>query len=112
MRRSIWIIAAALLFAPLMAAQAAKPLVIDLTYLGHGNYLFQKVAYTHATVVQAVQAANPGVPIELVSVVMPAGVTLLDRRDVCLLRLELQTKVKMRLIVGDGTDATAPQFCN
>ena len=111
MRRSIWIIAAALLAAPLIAVQAA-PLNVNLTYLGHGQYLFQKNAYDHTGVVKAVQAAYPGQPIDLVSVVVPAGSTLLDRRDICRLRVELQAQVKMHLIVGDGTTTTQPQFCN
>ena len=111
MRRSVLIIATALLLAPLMAAQAA-PLKVVVSYLGHGNFLFQKKAYTHAAVVQAIQAAYVGQPISFVSVDVPAGISLLDRRDVCRLRVELQTQVKMHLVVGDGTTTTSPQFCN
>lgn len=108
MRRSIWIIAVVLLLAPLLAAQAS-PLKIPLTYLGHGQYLFKKQTYDHTGVVQAIQAAYVGQPIDLVYVFIPAGTTLLDRRDICRLRVELQTRVDMHLTVGDGT---VPQFCN
>jgi len=111
MRRSVGIIAAALLVAPLMAAQA-KPLKVSLTYLGQGHFLFQKMTYDHTGVVQAVQVAYAGQHIDFVSVEMPAGTTLLDRRDICRLRVELQIPVRMHLAIGDGTDATSPQFCN
>jgi hypothetical protein len=92
-----------------MAAQA-DPLKVNVTYLGQGHFLFKKQTYDHTGLVQAVQAAYVGQPIDLVSVVVPAGTTLLDRRDICRLRVELQTQVKMHLVVGDGT--TQPQFCN
>ncbi|HEY1773589.1 MAG TPA: hypothetical protein VGH91_10405 [Gammaproteobacteria bacterium] len=111
MRRSVWIIAAALLLAPLMAAQAA-PVVVELTYLGQGQYLFRNKQYDYRRVVKVIQNTHPNELIDLVSVNMPQGTTLIDRKEVCGLRQALNTQVKMHLDVGDGTGTTAPQFCN
>jgi hypothetical protein len=109
MRRSIWIIAAALLLAPLMAAQAG-PVVVELTYLSPGHYFFRNKEYSYTTVVKLIKAAHQGEQIDLVSVNMPQGTSLIDRKDVCRLKQDLGTRVKMHLDVGDGT--TQPQFCN
>jgi hypothetical protein len=109
MRRSIGIIAAALLLAPFLAAQAA-PVVVELTYLSPGHYIFRKQEYSYATVVKVIKAAYQGEQIDLVSVNMPQGTSLIDRQNVCHLKQDLGTRLKMHLDVGDGT--TAPQFCN
>lgn len=92
------------------SAAWAGPVVVELGYVGRGNYAFQKKVYDHASLVQAILAAHEGEPIALVSVYLPAGVTLADRQDVCRLRGELGTQLKMHLDVGNG--ATQEQFCN
>jgi hypothetical protein len=109
MRCSVWILAAALLQAPLMAAQAG-PVVVEVSYLGHGQYMFRKKVYDYAKVVKVIRRDHQDEPIDLVSVDMPQGSSLMDRQEICRLRLDLQTQVKMHLDVGDGT--TQPQFCN
>ncbi|MFI4967639.1 MAG: hypothetical protein ACHQAU_02840 [Gammaproteobacteria bacterium] len=111
MRRSVWIIVAALLAAPLMAAQAG-PVVVEVTYLGQGQYLFKKKTYDYAKLVKHIRADHQDEHIDLVSVRMPQGASLTDRNEVCGLRQALNTQVKMHLDIGDGTGATAPQFCN
>jgi hypothetical protein len=109
MRRSIWIIVAALLAAPLMAAQAG-PVVVEVSYLGHGQYRFRKKTYDYAKLVKHIRADHQDEHIDLVSVKMPQGSSLTDRQEVCHLRQDLLTQVKMHLDIGDGT--TQPQFCN
>src|SRR5579863_8500087 len=104
MRRSVCIILAALSLAPFLAAQA-DPVVVELTYLGHGHYVFRKNAYDYTRVVLAIQATHQGVHIDLVSVNMPQGSSLPDRKEVCQLRQDLLTQVKMHLDVCDGTTA-------
>ena len=111
MRLSVWIIAAALLLAPLMAAQAG-PVVVEVSYLGQGTYLFKKKTYRYEKLVKAIKADHENVAIDLVSVNMPQGTTLLDRKEVCHLRQDLGAQVKMHLDVGDGSGTTTPQFCN
>ena len=109
MRRSIWMFSVALLLTPLMSAQAG-PLVVEVAYAGHGNYVFKKTTYDYAGVVQAIQAAHQGEQIDLVWVFVPQGVSVADRKDICRLRLDLQTRLKMRLDIGNGQ--TTEQFCN
>ena len=110
MRRSVWLFAAALLLAPFVAAQAWGPVVVELAYVGNGHYVFEKTAYDHTGVVQAILAAHQGEHIDLVSVYVEPGASLADRKDICLLRTELGTVLKMHLDVGDGQ--TQEQFCN
>jgi hypothetical protein len=110
MRCSVWILAAALLLAPLMAAQAG-PVVVEVSYLGHGQYLFRKKIYDYAKAVKVIRRTHQDEPIDLVSVDMPQGSSLIDRQEVCHLKQDLGTQqLKMHLDVGDGT--TQPQFCN
>jgi len=111
MRRSIRWFAAALLLAPFMAAHAG-PVVVELGYLGHGHYMFKKQPYDHAGLVQAIRAKYQDQQIDLISVHVVAGASVGDRQDICLLRGELGTQLKMHVEVGDGTDATQEQFCN
>ncbi|HEY3645005.1 MAG TPA: hypothetical protein VGM16_06665 [Gammaproteobacteria bacterium] len=99
----------ALLLAPLLA-QAAKPLVVEVSYVGQGHYLFKKKTYDHTALVQVIQAKYQDEHIAELSVHVVAGASLMDRRDICLLRGELGTKLKMHVEVGDGT--TREQFCN
>ena len=110
MRHSVWIIVAALSLAPLMAAQASGPVVVEVTYLGQGHYVYRKRGYDYARLVKIIRADHQNELIDLISVNMPQGTSLLDRKEVCQLRQDLLTQVKMHLDVGDGT--TAPQFCN
>lgn len=109
MRRSVWLIVAALWLAPLLAAQAG-PVVAEVGYVGHGQYAFKKKLYDHAGLVQAILAKHQGEHIDLVSVHLPAGITLADRKDVCQLRMDLGTQLNMHLDVGNGQ--TQEQFCN
>ena len=108
MRQARWIIAAILLACG--AAAWAGPLVVEVAYVGHGNYAFKKKVYTYADLVQTIQAKYQGEHIDLVSVYMPAGVTQGDRKDVCRLRGDLGTQLKMHLDIGNGE--TREQFCN
>lgn len=109
MRRSIWMLSTALLLAPLMAAQAG-PVVVKVAYTGHGQYVFKKTVYDYTGVVQAIQAAHQGEHIDLVAVYVYLGASVADRRDICRLRQDLQTQLKMHVDVGDGE--TREQFCN
>ena len=102
---------AALLLLPLLA-QAAKPLVVEISYIGQGHYVFKKKTYDHTALVQVVQAKYQGEHIDHLSVHVVAGASLMDRKDICLLRGELGTNLKMHVEVGDGTDTTREQFCN
>lgn len=108
MKRSIPMIAAMLLLALSQAAQAG-PVVVELAYLGHGEYLFRKTVYDYPSLVQAILATHES-HIDLVSVLLPPGASIADRKDVCHLRGDLGTQLKMHLDVGDGT--TQEQFCN
>jgi hypothetical protein len=109
MRRSVGIIAAVLLLAPFMAAQAG-PVVVEVTYLGQGQYVFKKKIYDYRRVVKVIRADHQDEHIDLVSVKMPQGASLTDRNEVCHLRQDLLAQVKMHLDVGDGE--TREQFCN
>ena len=102
---------AALLLPPLLA-QASKPLVVEVSYIGQGHYLFKKKGYDHAGLVQAIRTKYQDEHIDLIAVRVAAGASVAERRDVCQLRNDLGTKLKMRVEVGDGTDATQEQFCN
>ena len=95
-----------------LSAQAAKPVVVELAYTGQGHYVFKKKTYDHQAVVQAIQAKYQGEHIDLVSVRVAAGASVAERRDICQLRVELGTRLKMHVEVGDGSDTTQPQFCN
>ena len=111
MRAVVWM-AAALSLAGAGAAQAGGPLVVEVGYLGQGHYMFKKQAYDHAGLVQAIRAKYQDEQIELISVHVVAGASVADRQDICLLRGELGTQLKMHVEVGDGTDATQEQFCH
>ena len=100
----------ALLLACSVAAQAASPLVVEVAYTGHGTYVFKKKPYDYAGLLQAIQVKYQGEHIDLVSVYMPSGVTQADRKEVCHLRGDLGTQLKMHLDVGNGE--TREQFCN
>jgi len=102
---------AALCLLPLVA-QASKPLVVQISYTGQGHYVFKKKTYDHQALVQAIQVKYQDEHIDLVSVHVVAGASVAERRDICLLRGELGTQLKMHVEVGDGTDATQEQFCN
>jgi hypothetical protein len=108
MKRSVPMLAAMLLLALSQAAQA-RPVLVEVAYLGHGQYLFRKTVYDYPGVVQAILATHQS-HIDLVSVLLPAGASVADRRDVCHLKADLGTQLKMHLDVGDGT--TQEQFCN
>jgi hypothetical protein len=109
MRRSIWMFSAALLLSPLMAAQAG-PVVAEVAYVGQGHYVFKKKPYDYTGVVQAILAKYQGEHIDLVSVYVFQGASVADRKDICRLRLDLQTQLKMHLDIGNGE--TREQFCN
>src|ERR1700756_418082 len=110
MRRDLWMIVAALWLAPILAAQASGPVVVEVAYVGQGHYAFKKKPYDYPGLLQAIQAKYQGEHIDLVSVYLPPGVTLADRKDVCRLRGDLGTQLKMHLDVGNGE--TREQFCN
>jgi hypothetical protein len=109
MRRSVRMLAAALLLAPLMAAQAG-PVVVEVAYLGQGHYSFKKDVYDYAGVVQAIRAAHQDEHIDLVAVYIPGPLSAIDRRDICRLKQDLGTQLKMHLDIGNGE--TREQFCN
>jgi hypothetical protein len=100
---------AALLLAPIMAAYAG-PVVVEVAYVGQGHYVFKKTVYDYTGVVQAIQAAHQDEHIDLVSVYVFQGASVADRKDICRLRLDLGTQLKMHLDIGNGE--TREQFCN
>ena len=110
MKRSIWLVAAALMLP--LAAQASKPVVVEVSYVGQGHYLFKKKGYDHAGVVKAIRARYEDEHIDGISVHVVAGASVAERRDICQLRHDLGVPLKMRVEVGDGTDTTQEQFCN
>jgi hypothetical protein len=109
MRRSIGMIFAVLLLAPIMAAHAG-PVVVELAYVGHGNYVFKKKPYDHQSVVRAIRIVHKDEHVDLISVYVEPGASVADRKDICLLRTELGTQLKMHLDIGNGQ--TQEQFCN
>lgn len=109
MRRSIRMFAAALLLAPFMAAQAG-PVVVEVAYTGQGHYVFKKTTYDYTAAVQAIQYYYANKHIDLVSVYVFPGASIADRKDICRLRVDLQTQLKMHLDIGNGQ--TQEQFCN
>jgi len=109
MRRSVGIFAAALCLAPLLAAGAA-PVVVEVTYLGQGQFSFRKHVYDYAQVLQAIRTTHQDEHIDLVSVDVPVPLSVSERQKICGLKQDLGTQLKMHLEVGDGT--SVPQFCN
>ena len=109
MKCSVLMISAMLLLAPAMAAHAG-PVVVRLAYVGQGQYVFKKTVYDYTALVQAIQAAYQDEHIDLISVYMPQGTSVIDRKQVCRLRADLGTQLKMHLDIGNGE--TREQFCN
>jgi hypothetical protein len=108
MKFGAMLMAAALSLAP-VAATLADPVVVELTYLGHGQFSFQKKQYDYDALVSAVQAVYLYKHFDGVSVDMGTAASQMDKGQVCPLRQSLQTQVQMFITV-DGEKRTF--FCN
>ena len=108
MRFAVMWMVALLCLAPVSAA-LADPVVVEVTYLGHGQFKFKKHDYDYNGLVSAVQAVYFYKHFDMVSVDMGSVASELDKANVCPLRQGLQTQVQMFITV-DGEKQTL--FCN
>lgn len=108
MRRSVMLMAAMLSLVP-MAAALADPVIVQVTYLGQGQFQYKNTAYAYDALVAAIQYDFAGQHIDGVAVDMGSIASQLDKAKVCTLRQSLLAPVEMHITV----DGQARQiFCN
>lgn len=107
MRRIVLLLLAALVLSP--AYGDGKEVKEWVSYLGQGQFTFDKKPYGYKDLVAALQAAHPDEHIDMVVVDMGTVAGQGDKNLVCQLRQALQTQVKMKLTVDDGKREL---FCN
>lgn len=81
------------------AAALADPVVVNITYVGHGQFKFKKQDYDYNALVSAVQAVYAYKHFDFVSVDMGTVASQLDKAQVCPLRQSLQTQLVMFITV-------------
>ena len=97
-----------LCLAPLTAA-LTDPVVMAVTYLGHGQFTFEDKQYDYNGLVSALQTAYASKHFDALSVDMGSVISELDKGQVCTLRQSLQTRVHMFITV-DGDKRII--YCN
>lgn len=92
-----------------MTTTYADPVVVAVTYLGHGQFTFEDKQYDYNGLVSALQTAYASKHFDALSVDMGGVISELDKGQVCPLRQSLQTRVHMFITV-DGDKRII--YCN
>lgn len=101
-----YLLASLMLLAPLVAvADDSAPLQLAVTYLGSGQYGFEKDTYDYKGLLQAIRAEYGAQHIASISVDMGDGSGLSDKPKVCRLKLDTGALVALTF-TRDGQQNT------